>query len=353
MTYLITEIAFYLGAAAVIGFLTGWLAQESRRRASKSRMAAEPTDSEAVAEDLSEQLEWMKERLKEQESESNETVGRMASEIEQMRPLLESLSSGMEESARDMNSDRETRERAEQAAQELEEIEQKFKELAGQHEKLQSNYDKVADKIVEYETERIQRLEQKLAPPPDALFDDLPDLERSGGPLISGVIDLDEGEDLQKPVSVVTADPLDFEPPEAEVSRPSGAARPLDMIPGLPKDVIGRMDVLGLRTNIDLLRKCATPSGLNGLSKSMGLSADSLSRWVAVADLLRLECVRKNDFPSLIETGIDSVESLATSSPDELSKKLQEFQESGEAIPLETVAKWIDEARSLGASVRS
>jgi len=430
MTYLISEIALYLGAAAVIGFLTGWLAQEPRRRASMSSSSG-PVDAEAGAsEDTNEQLEWLTTRMEEQERESNETIGRMASEIEQLRPLLESLSHGVEASARDTNTDRESRERAEQSARELDEIKHKFKQLATEHEKLQTNYDKVADRVVGYEKERLagglpkppRRPKQEndlfvepafgVKPTPSArpapsakpdlppeprskpipspvikkasrslkkelLFDHLPVIERSGEPVITGVVDLDDLEILERHAKPAAASSVEFEAPESpeapeivSFQRPiadaepapkpqsvaggmKGMARSLDLVPSIPDDVIARMAVIGLKTNLDLLRKCATRGGLNALSMSMGLDMELLAQWTAAADLLRLECVRRDDIPALIDVGIDSVESLATSSADELSKQLHRSRKSRDKAPAEAVTKWIDEAKGLAAIVQA
>jgi len=391
MTSLLSEIVLFLGAAALIGFVMGWVLRSLRSAAAAQSHSHEGSE---FRDGLSDEVHGLVTRLDEQDRGSKETISRMASEIEELRGLLENLPATHDESVDGKKSEEQARSRAEAAMRELDQIKSKFEELNQKHQDLQKSYHKVADRIVEYEREKMTdrgsrkpvdpHAERPVSRPKAAPSKpaapastnqkatdkselDLGDIERSGEPAIAAGI-FEENEPVRpdsgtplsravKPLPPRSKPAEDVAAKSAKSASPPGSKKlgcthPLSSIVGIPSDVRTRLEVLGVKNNQQLLQKCSTESGLNALCKSMGLKVDLLSRWASAADLSRLECMRKEDTPDLLNIGVESVQALANSKADILLNQLRSAPKSHGSATLEAAKKWIDEAKSLQPILR-
>jgi CBS domain-containing protein len=93
------------------------------------------------------------------------------------------------------------------------------------------------------------------------------------------------------------------------------------------KGIKGKFDrklrMVGLITTKDLLDNCRTPTARNSYSREIGIDPYLLFKWTKMADLMRLEGVGQQLAELLVLAGIDSMKSLAVSSPEEIMEPLQ------------------------------
>ena len=114
MTTLLGEIVLFLGLSAFIGLVMGWMLHSllaGRTPAFGSREVSNFRDG------LSDEVHGLVTRLEEQDRGSKETISRMASEIEELRGLLENLPATSEESRAGDKPEAEALRRAEAAMQ--------------------------------------------------------------------------------------------------------------------------------------------------------------------------------------------------------------------------------------------
>ncbi len=124
----------------------------------------------------------------------------------------------------------------------------------------------------------------------------------------------------------------------------------IDTIDGVDDKVIYRLHALGLENTTDLLRKCASASGLKALTASTGLDAKSVTRWTRISDLMRLEGVSAQSAGVLVNAGVNSVEALAVEKAKELDSRVR--LKTANPPGSEELGKWIDEARRLRPLLR-
>jgi hypothetical protein len=115
----------------------------------------------------------------------------------------------------------------------------------------------------------------------------------------------------------------------------------------------GQLHALGMRSTLDLLRKCPGPDEIASIAASTGIDARALRRWTSLADLMRMEDVRSAEAELLLDAGIDSSQALAAEDAGRVAARMA----GAEGIPgaiagVDTVAQWIVNARALPPRLR-
>jgi len=115
------------------------------------------------------------------------------------------------------------------------------------------------------------------------------------------------------------------------------------------------MRSLGIQTTEALLRAGATPEGRQELAEKIGVSADTILKWVNRADLMRIVGIGEQYSDLLEVAGVDTVLELARRNPENLHKKLAEVNTEKRLVRRmpnqDMVANWIEQAKSLERAV--
>lgn len=129
----------------------------------------------------------------------------------------------------------------------------------------------------------------------------------------------------------------------------------IEEIEGIGKEYGDKLRAVDIQTTADLLRRCGTKKGREGVSTESGVSEKLLLDWVNRADLMRINGVAE-EYADLMEVaGVDTVKELATRNADNLAEALATAnaeKKCTDRVPsAETVKKWIDEAGTMEAMV--
>ena len=117
-----------------------------------------------------------------------------------------------------------------------------------------------------------------------------------------------------------------------------------------------KLQAAGVSTTDDLLDRGGTKAGRASLASASGLTETQLLEWVNHADLMRINGVG-SEYADLLEAaGVDSCAELAQRNAANLAQTFQELDAARpnwiRQIPSEaTVAKWIEEAKSMESVV--
>ena len=109
----------------------------------------------------------------------------------------------------------------------------------------------------------------------------------------------------------------------------------------------------GIKTNADLLEKCAKPAGRKALAEATEISPKLILKWANHCDLYRISGVGPQ-FAELLEAaGVDTVKELKHRVAANLQKKLEEVNAEKNLtnrVPAESeIQKMIDQAKELPA----
>ena len=112
----------------------------------------------------------------------------------------------------------------------------------------------------------------------------------------------------------------------------------------------------GIKTTGSLLKSCGDPKGREMMSEKTAISHQMLLKWSNMADLMRITGIGRQ-FAELLEaSGVDTVKELKHRQPDNLAAKLAEVNGEKRLCRVtpgaSVVAKWIEQAKSLGAAIR-
>ena len=111
----------------------------------------------------------------------------------------------------------------------------------------------------------------------------------------------------------------------------------------------------GIFTIHALLEKGCTKSGRTELAEKTGISETLILEWVNMADLFRIEGIGEEYSDLLEEAGVDTVVELSKRVPENLCEKLEQVNEEKKLVkqlpPLDTVKKWIEQAKTLPKKV--
>ncbi len=130
----------------------------------------------------------------------------------------------------------------------------------------------------------------------------------------------------------------------------------IEEIEGIGPVYAAKLGEAGVKTTDDLLEQGASAKGRDTLAEAAGLTAGQILKWVNHADLMRLNGVG-SEYADLLEAaGVDSCTELARRNPANLAQTFQELDAARpntvRRVPGETtVAKWIEEAKTLGKVV--
>lgn len=129
----------------------------------------------------------------------------------------------------------------------------------------------------------------------------------------------------------------------------------IEQISGIGPVYGERMHSMGIRTTEALLRAGATPQGRQELAEKIGVSADTILKWVNRADLMRITGIGEQYSDLLEAAGVDTVPELAQRNPDNLHKKLVEINAEKRLVrrlpTRDMVANWIEQAKGLERAI--
>ena len=96
---------------------------------------------------------------------------------------------------------------------------------------------------------------------------------------------------------------------------------------------------------------CANPKGRKDTAAKTGLSESQLLKWANMADLMRISGIGE-EFSELLEAaGVDTVKELRNRNADNLAEKMAEVNAQKKLTralpPAKTVAKWVEQAKTL------
>ena len=109
----------------------------------------------------------------------------------------------------------------------------------------------------------------------------------------------------------------------------------------------------GIKTDAELLAKCAKPAGRKELAEQTGISSKLIMKWANHCDLYRVNGIGPQ-FAELLEaSGVDTVKELRHRVAENLQKKLEEVNAQKKLVnrvPTVTeVQKMLDQAKDLPA----
>lgn len=129
----------------------------------------------------------------------------------------------------------------------------------------------------------------------------------------------------------------------------------IEQISGIGPVYGEKMRSVGIRTTEALLRAGATPQGRQELAEKIGVSADTILKWVNRADLMRIVGIGEQYSDLLEVAGVDTVLELARRNPDNLHEKLVEVNAEKRLVrrlpTRDMVANWIEQAKSLERAI--
>lgn len=129
----------------------------------------------------------------------------------------------------------------------------------------------------------------------------------------------------------------------------------IEQISGIGPVYGERLQALGIRTTEALLRAGATPQGRQELAEKIGVSADTILKWVNRADLMRVTGIGEQYSDLLEAAGVDTVLELARRNPENLCAKLAEINAEKRLVrrlpTQDMVANWIEQAKSLERAI--
>ena len=113
-------------------------------------------------------------------------------------------------------------------------------------------------------------------------------------------------------------------------------------IEGVGEVYAEKLIAAGIKTDAELLEKCAKPAGRKALETETGISGKLILKWANHCDLYRINGVGPQ-FAELLEaSGVDTVKELKHRVADNLQKKLVR------RVPVESeVQAMIDQAKEL------
>ncbi|AFZ43568.1 hypothetical protein PCC7418_1370 [Halothece sp. PCC 7418] len=131
-----------------------------------------------------------------------------------------------------------------------------------------------------------------------------------------------------------------------------GKSWPINKLPRLDETTRSRLESLGIQTTEDLLKKGQTAAGKSAIAHHLQQKPQQINKWLIMADLARVESVGCDYCGLLLHGGIASIEQLSQMHPQKLHRQILKLQVSlfkrkDYCPPVETVQKWIQEAKQL------
>lgn len=126
----------------------------------------------------------------------------------------------------------------------------------------------------------------------------------------------------------------------------------IEALPGLSAEDQARLHAAGIHSTLELLQQATTPAQKQQLAARLQIRLQHVHKWVALADLACIPSVGCQYAGLLLHAGIASAQQLAQTPlqrlhPQLLRLQVAIFQRPDLCPPIETVAIWIQQARSL------
>ncbi len=129
----------------------------------------------------------------------------------------------------------------------------------------------------------------------------------------------------------------------------------IEQISGIGPVYGEKLRSMGIQTTEALLRAGATPEGRQELAEKIGVSADTILKWVNRADLMRIVGIGEQYSDLLEAAGVDTVLELARRNPENLHQKLAEINAEKRLVRRlpnqDMVANWIEQAKGLERAI--
>jgi hypothetical protein len=128
----------------------------------------------------------------------------------------------------------------------------------------------------------------------------------------------------------------------------------IEALPGLSPEDQARLHEINIHSTLELLQQGSTPPKQQQLATRLHIHLHHVRKWVALADLARIPSVGCQYAGLLLHAGIASAQQLAQTPlhrlhPQLLRLQVATMQRPDLCPPVETVAIWVQEARSLTA----
>ena len=125
----------------------------------------------------------------------------------------------------------------------------------------------------------------------------------------------------------------------------------IEEIEGIGEKMGAKFREAGINSTDKLLAGTKTKKQRKDLAETTGISEKLVLKFANMADLFRINGVGE-EFSELLEAaGVDTVPELATRNAENLTKKMEEVNETKKLTrrtpSLKEVEKWIDEAKTL------
>jgi predicted flap endonuclease-1-like 5' DNA nuclease len=126
----------------------------------------------------------------------------------------------------------------------------------------------------------------------------------------------------------------------------------IEQLPGLSAQDQSKLQELGITTTGQLLQKASTPQSRQTLANQLQIKPQYVNKWVALADLARIQGIGCQYCGLLLHAGIGSVSQLAQTPAHRLHQQILRLQvatmQRRDLCPhVEEVAAWIKQAREL------
>lgn len=102
---------------------------------------------------------------------------------------------------------------------------------------------------------------------------------------------------------------------------------------GIGRDFVQKLENVDITTTEHLLERAGNTKSRSKLAGVMGISEPLLSKWVALADLMRVKGISKPHGDLLLALGVDSTAKLLTFQPKDLVLKMSELNKIKKLVP--------------------
>jgi hypothetical protein len=129
-------------------------------------------------------------------------------------------------------------------------------------------------------------------------------------------------------------------------------------LPGISPIDIKTLKSLGINTNLELLKFAVNDQKQKELAFKMGVNLKNILKWIALADLSRVETVGSQYCGLILHSGILSTAQLSKVYPPELYNKILRLQVATlrrkDLCPsMGLVQSWINEAKIINHATKS
>ncbi|HJD91339.1 DUF4332 domain-containing protein [Bacteroides coprosuis] len=122
-------------------------------------------------------------------------------------------------------------------------------------------------------------------------------------------------------------------------------------VEGIGEVMAKQLNDVGITTTDELLEATKTKKQRKELAEKSGISEKRILTFANMVDLFRIQGVGAQYAELLEAAGVDTVVELATRKAENLTKKMEEVNETKKLVrrvpPLKTVEVWVEEAKSL------